>query len=43
MGLPFLGCFKDNNNRDLNGIAGVDNPEACFKKARDLGYEFAAM
>lgn len=38
-----MGCFKDQNNRDLTGIAGVDNPEACFKAARDRGFEFAAM
>jgi hypothetical protein len=43
MGLAYLGCFKDANNRDLTGIPGVDTPEACFKAARDKGYEFAAM
>jgi hypothetical protein len=43
MGLSYLGCFKDNNNRDMTGIPGVDSPEACFKAVREKGYEFAAM
>jgi hypothetical protein len=43
MGLKYLGCFKDNASRDLSWIRGVSNPSQCFKKARELGYEFVAL
>jgi hypothetical protein len=43
MGLSYLGCFKDSSNRDLTGIPSVTKPEDCFKRAREMGFEFAAM
>jgi hypothetical protein len=44
MGLSFLGCFKDGGNRDLTTWISKDtSPEACFKEARNKGFEFAGM
>jgi hypothetical protein len=43
MGLNYLGCYKDNSSRDLKAISGVSTPEQCFKRARDLKYEFVAL
>lgn len=43
MGLSYLGCFTDKNNRDLTPINWNTSPQECFKLARDKGYEFVSM
>jgi len=43
MGLPYLGCFVDRNQRDLTPINWNTSPTECFKAAREKGFEFASM
>lgn len=43
MGLNYLGCFVDQNNRDMTRIKNDASPKECFKMARDRGFEFAGI
>ena len=43
MGLSYVGCFVDKRSRDLTPINMNTSPKACFKAAREKGYEFVSL